>query len=98
MNAKGIAVIVGVAIVIISVALLPNTPGNVPPAISDMPEFSDAGNLGISSNNEPEIFDDTTIEFDLQPQEFEPDVDFFINENGTKVYIIDAVDSPEIKK
>ena len=106
MRPKGIAVIVGVSIVIISVVLLPITSENVPPAINDMPEFRDEANLGLSYDVTPKIFDDAYIESNLQFQNFsqiesEPEVEtnevnFFIDENGTKTYIIVAVDAPKV--
>jgi len=108
MNLKGIAVIVGVAVVIISVTLFPTTPGDIPPGIIEAPEFNDEINLGVSLDVEPKISDDTSVEFNLQYQdspqiEFEAEVEknivnFIIDENGNKIYIIDAVDAPMVEE
>jgi len=108
MNRKGVAVIVGVVIVIISVALFPTTPGNIPPAILETPVINDEGNIGLSLDVEPKIFDGANIEFNLQYQDslqIESEagvenntVNFIIDENGNKIYIIDAVDAPMVEE
>ena len=108
MNLKGIAVIASVAVVIISVTLFSTTPGDIPPGIIEAPEFNDEINIGVSLDVEPKISDDTSFEFNLQYQDSlqieseagveKNTVDFIIDENGNKIYIIDAVDEPVVEE
>ena len=106
MKPKGIAVIVGVAAVILVVVFLPTQPGDVPPSIDDNTQVEDSAMLGIESGPEQTIVIDNSSSdvesvgsdaptlSDRATIETEAGVNFYIDENGTKTYIIDAVDSP----
>jgi len=92
LNVKGISVIAGIIAVIVIVVLLPMKPGDVPPPIKD------------STN----VVDDASMEKDTQVTD-SPDIaekavtenneglDYYIDENGTKHFIIDVKDIPAIE-
>ena len=92
LNVKGISVIAGIIAVIVIVVLLPMKPGDVPPPIKD------------STN----VVDDASMEKDTQVTD-SPDIaekavtenneglDYYIDENGTKHFIIDVKDIPVIE-
>jgi len=61
MNLKGISVIVGVAAVILLVVLLPIKPGDVPPAIEDIPELSEGAAIGLGEEDMPELSEGAAI-------------------------------------
>lgn len=91
----------GVAAVILLVVLLPIKPGDVPPAIEDRPELGEGTTIGLSEEDRPELsesaatglsIEDTPAitEFVIIKSETGPD--FYIDENGTKHYVINATD------
>ena len=92
MNVKGISVIAGIAVVILIVVLLPIKPGDIPPAIVDDVQLIDDASLekGTSVEDTPKVTDAADIKQ-------ENEVDFYIDENGTKHYIIDVKDVPAIE-
>ena len=90
MNIKGIAVVAGIISVILIVVLLPIKGGDVPPGIIDQTEFIDDASIGRESTLEdiPAITDSADIEI-------EPGTNFYIDENGTKHYVLDVRDAPQ---
>ena len=60
MKAKGIAVIVGIAAIILAVVFLPMQPGNIPPSIDDNTQVEDSGMLGIESGLEQTVVIDNS--------------------------------------
>jgi glucan-binding YG repeat protein len=79
-----IAVIVSISIL----AITQNYQKSIPPAISDNPETDDAVNVNLDSNA-----DSPTIS-DSSPQQ---EQNFWIDENGTRHYTIEATDSPQLE-
>ena len=92
MNVKGIFVIVGIAVVILIVVLLPIKPGDIPPGIVDDVQLIDDASLEKETSVE-----DTPKVTDAADIQQENEVDFYIDENGTKHYIIDVKDVPAIE-
>ncbi len=92
MNVKGILVIAGIAAVILIAVLLPIKPGDIPPGIVD--------DVGIVDNasfeKETSVEDIPTVTDDADIQQ-ENDVEFYIDENGIKHYIIDVRDVPDLE-
>jgi len=110
MNVKGISIIVGVAVVILLVVLLPIKPGDVPPLIRDTTQVRDDTTVGIGSGNEDnvEIKDEATIAIGLNNEdvptitdsvevERQNGTDFYFDENGTKHFVIDVTDAPTLE-
>ncbi len=92
MNIKGIAVVVGIISVILIVVLLPIKGGDVPPGIIDQTEFIDETSIDRESTLEdiPAITDSADLEI-------EPETNFYIDENGTKHYVLDVKDAPQFE-
>lgn len=92
MNIKGIAVVAGIISIILIVVLLPIKGGDVPPGIIDQTEFIDDASIGRESTLEdiPAITDSADIEI-------EPGTNFYIDENGTKHYVLDVKDAPQFE-
>ena len=108
MNVKGVSIIVGVAVVILLVVLLPIKPGDVPPPIQDTTEVIDDTSIGIGSGNEDnvEIKDESSIGIededaptitDSVEVEKQNGADFYFDENGTKHFVIEATDAPTLE-
>jgi hypothetical protein len=76
-----IAVIVSISIL----AIIQNYQTNPQPIILDNPEADDTANVSLGSNA-----DSPTIS-DSSPQQ---EQNFWIDENGTRHYTIEAIDSP----
>ena len=92
MNVKGILVIAGIAAVILIAVLLPIKPGDIPPGIVDDVGIVDDASL----EKETSVEDIPTVTDDANIQQ-ENDVEFYIDENGTKHYIIDVRDVPDLE-
>ena len=86
MNLKGISIMVGVAAVILLVVLLPIKPGDVPPAIQDTPGLGEDADIGLGGEDVPAITESVTVTSETTP-------DFYVDENGTRHYIISAEDT-----
>ena len=100
MNSKGIAVVVGVAIVILAVVILPIKPNGVPPAIEDAPKIEDGFIIELDTGtvNEIEINEDVSIKTssdasdvlditDAATMEQETSLKYYYNDEGIKYYI-----------
>ena len=110
MNTKGVLVVIGVGLVILSVVFLSNNSEVLPSQIIDETIVKDSSVVGIDSETEDiQIKDNATLEFESNEQdvptildsvvtEQNNDVDFYVDENGTKHYIITARDSPLLGK
>ncbi len=104
---KGIFAIVGVAIIIIVVFAVPQ-PTETPPLIQDSTEINDESKIGIGDEPEnPQISDEGSIEAGLNvgespaisdtgEVEVEAEGEYYVDENGTKHYIIKAEDAPTL--
>ena len=92
MNVKGISVIAGIAAVILLVVLLPIKPGDIPPAIVDDIQLVEDASLEKETIAEdiPSVVDDADIQK-------ENDVEFYIDEDGIKHYIINVRDVPDLE-
>ena len=108
MNVKGVSIIVGVAVVILLVVLLPIKPGDVPPLIQDTTQVRDDSSIGIGSGNEDNIDikdessmgmgadEDVPTITDSVEVEKQNGTDFYYDENGTKHFVIEATDKPAL--
>jgi len=87
MNFKGIFVVGVIAAIIIVVVLVPNNIKNTPPALDDKPSLNDSVliNSKLQSGDEIKLEDSTITD---KPAE----LDYYLDENGTKHYIIKAKD------
>ncbi len=104
-NKKGIFAIVGVAIIIIVIFAVPQ-PTGTPPMIQDSTEINDESTVGVGDKPQtPQISDEGSIEAGLivseSPEisdtgEVEAEEGYYVDENGTKHYIIKAEDSPTL--
>ncbi len=103
---KGIFAIVGVAIIIIIVFAVPQ-PTETPPLIQDSTEINDESKIGIGDEPEnPQISDEGSIEASLNVDEsptisdtgkVEAEGEYYVDENGTKHYVIEVGDKPTLK-
>jgi len=89
LNAKGAAVIAGIAAVILIVVLLPIKAGDVPPAIIDTADVVDDAAIEKESRvtDTPDVSDTAITENDEE-------LDYYIDENGTKHYRLEVRDVP----
>jgi len=102
-NKKGIFAIVGIAIIIIVVFAVPK-PTETPSMIQDLTEINDEAKVGVSNEPQsPQISDEGSIEVDLNvietpaisdTGEVEAEVGYYVDENGTKHYVIEVGDAP----
>jgi len=102
---KGIFAIVGVAIIIIVVFAVPQ-PTETPPMIQDSTEINDESKIGIGDEPQsPQISDEGSIEASLNvgespvisdTGEVEAEGEYYVDENGTKHYVIEVGDSPTL--
>ena len=102
---KGIFAIVGVAIIIIVVFAVPQLT-ETPPIIQDSTEISDESTIGIGDEPQiPQISDEGSIEAGLNVSEspvisdtgeVEAEGEYYVDENGTKHYVIEVGDSPTL--
>jgi len=92
MRKTAIAVVAGIIIVIGAVVFLPIKPGEMPPIIQDQPKFEDQlqSNIGISVKDAPNLADSTV-------SSNQTGYDFYVDEEGTKHYIVNLVDTPDLK-
>ncbi len=105
-NKKGIFAIVGVAIIIIVVFAVPK-PTETPPMIQDSTEISDESKIGVGDEPQtPQISDEGSIEASLNVDEsptisdtgkVEAEGEYYVDENGTKHYVIEVGDKPTLK-
>jgi len=89
LNPKGIAVVAGIIAVILLVVLLPIKSDDVPPPIIDTADVADDAAIEKESRitDTPDISDTAVTENDEE-------LDYYIDENGTKHYILDVRDVP----
>ena len=102
---KGIFAIVGVAIIIIVVFAVPQ-PTDTPPMIQDSTEITDESKIGVGDEPQsPQISDEGSIEAGLNVSEspaisdtgeVEAEGEYYVDENGTKHYVIEVGDSPTL--
>ena len=103
-NKKGIFAIVGVAIIIIVVFAVPKPTETPPPMIQDLAEINDEAKVGVSNEPiSPQISDEGSIEASLNvietpaisdTGEVEAEGGYYVDENGTKHYVIEVGDAP----
>ena len=105
MNKKGIFAIVGIAIIIIVVFAVPK-PTETPSMIQDLAEINDEAKVGVSNEPiSPQISDEGSIEAslnvietpaisDTSEVEVEAEEGYYVDENGTKHYVIEVGDAP----
>ena len=88
MNPKGIAVVAGIIAVILLVVLLPKAE-DVPPPIIDSTDVVDDTSMEKESRvtDTPDVSDTTVTENDEE-------LDYYIDENGTKHYRLEVRDVP----
>ena len=103
-NKKGIFAIVGIAIIIIVVFAVPKPTETSPSMIQDLAEINDEAKVGVSNEPiSPQISDEGSIEASLNvietpaisdTGEVEAEVGYYVDENGTKHYVIEVGDAP----
>ena len=105
---KGIFAIVAVAIIIIIVFAVPQ-PTETPPMIQDSTEINDESKVGVGDEPQsPQISDEGSIEASLNVGEIptisdtgkvevEEESEYYVDENGTKHYVIEVGDKPTLK-
>jgi len=105
---KGIFAIVGVATIIILIFAVPN-PTVTPPMIQDSTEINDESKVGVGDEPQsPQISDEGSIEASLNvgetptisdtgKVEVEEESEYYVDENGTRHYVIEVVDKPTLK-
>ena len=87
MNKKGASIIIGAAIIILVVIFAPLKPGDVPPVIEESILIDDNAQVGLQLDTEPVQITDNAIVVT-------EDVNYFVDENGTKHYFLEAIDKP----
>jgi len=94
-NPKGIAVIVGVAVVILLVVIFPVTP-SVTPGIQDEPEINEGVDVSTTAEDAPALMESVTMEnqSDITYYTNEQGVRYYIDENGLKHYELITNDTP----
>ncbi len=104
---KGIFAIVGIAIIIIILFAVPQ-PTETPPMIQDSVEISDESKVGVGDEPQsPQISDEGSVEASLNvgespvisdtaEVEVEEEGEYYVDENGTKHYVIKAEDAPTL--
>jgi len=103
-NKKGIFAIVGIAIIIIVVFAVPKPTETSPSMIQDLAEINDEAKVGVSNEPiSPQISDEGSIEASLNvietpaisdTGEVEAEEGYYVDENGTKHYVIEVGDAP----
>jgi len=93
MNFKGIFVVCVIAAIIVTVVLLPNNIRNNAPRLEDQPVINDTVSLNsdLQNKDEPKLEDYTTAEKSS-------DIDYYIDENGSKHHIIKVNDTIDISE
>jgi hypothetical protein len=83
---KSIIVIGSIVAVVLLITLLPTKPSDVSPEMGDFVDVREETKveLGMKTEDSPQIGDSTEIS----------ETNFYIDENGTKHYVIEAEDSP----
>ena len=102
-NKKGIFAIVGITIIIIVVFAVPK-PTETPSMIQDLAEINDEAKVGVSNEPiGPQISDEGSIKASLNvietpaisdTSEVEAEEGYYVDENGTKHYVIEVGDAP----
>jgi len=92
MRKTAIAVVAFIAIVIGAVVFLPIKPGEMPPIIQDQIEIEDQFQLNIETT-----IGDAPNLADSEVSSNQIGYDIYIDEEGVKNYIINAVDTPGIE-
>ncbi len=92
LNVKGISVIAGIIAVIVIVVLMPIKPGDVPSPITDSSNIVDDASMEKDTQvtDSPDIAEKAVTEND-------EGLDYYIDENGTKHFIIDVKDIPSME-
>ena len=97
MSPKGIAVIVGVTVVILAVVFVPTKPNGVPPPIEDSINLIDDSKITIEPESDS-IMIDETVQLDKTTLVSDSGVPFYFDENGTKHYVLSVEDAPTIEE
>ena len=87
MNFKGVFVVGLIVAIIAVVVLVPNNIKNTPPPLDDKPSMNDSAliNSKLQKSDEVKLRDNATAE---KPS----NLDYYLDENGSKHYIVDAKD------
>lgn len=93
MNFKGIFVIGIIVAIIIVVVLVPNNIKNTPPALDDKPVLNDS----VLINSKLQKSDEIKLK-DYASTEKSSELDYYLDENGTKHYIIEAKDDVKLSE
>jgi len=110
-NTKAISIIGAIIAVILVVYLIPINPEvDTPSEVNDEPEVQEEVSVEIEVdtpsevNDEPEVQEEVSVEIEIVEESIPEDivilknedgVAYYLDENGTKHYVIDIIDNPE---
>jgi hypothetical protein len=89
LNFKGVVIVAGIGILLLSIWMLQSNTKNTHPIIDDTPAVGD----NVLTDISPGIQDTMTVN---DSAEVNKDLDFLTDENGTKHYTINATDMPAL--
>ena len=92
LNVKGVSVIAGIIAVIAIVTLMPVKPGDIPPPITDSSDVVDDAVMEKDSR----ITDSPDIS-DIAATHNDGGLDYTVDENGIKHFVIDVKDIPSME-
>jgi len=93
MNLKGVFVVGVIVIIIVFVVVVPNNIRNTPPSLNEELNMTDSVliNSKLPNNDVIKLEDNTKVEKSS-------DLEYYLVENGTKHYIIDAKDDVNLSE
>lgn len=93
MNVKGVFVVGIIIAIIIVVVLVPNNIKNTPPSLNDKPNMTDSVliNSKLPNNDEVKLEDHTKVEKSS-------DLEYYLDGNGSKHYVIKAKDDVNLSE
>jgi len=88
---KSILVISIITAIILVVVILPVKPNDIPPEMTDNVEIKEETivELGVDVSDSLDFREETSLD--------ENNSNFYIDENGVKHYVIEAVDNPQLQ-
>ena len=91
MKLKSILVISIITAIILVVVILPVKPNDIPPEMTDNVEIKEETTLelGVDISDSLDFREETSLD--------ENNSNFYIDENGVKHYVIEAVDNPQLQ-
>lgn len=108
MRTKNILLLGIMSLIVIGIVIGTSNKGllDMLPSIADKVEISDKGNIEFNTNDFPQTIDslsemtsdgEKTIDSNIASDDHNNNVKFWVDENGTKTYVINAIDSPVLE-